>query len=71
MKNRRNSQLEILVEKLDRELVARDAQIPGERRIKSADRKGTPDVFVSPNSLNIVDKRYDVCLKEVNKWRKK
>ena len=43
MTNQRKSQLEILVEKLDRELIARGAQIPWEERFKFTDKEGTPE----------------------------
>ena len=42
MTNPRKSQLEILVEKLDRELMARGVQIAREKLFKFGDIEGTP-----------------------------
>jgi hypothetical protein len=42
MTNQKKSQLEILVEKLDRELMARGAEIVREKLFKFGDREGTP-----------------------------
>ncbi len=43
MTYQKRSQLEIIVEKLDRELIARGTQIPIEKRFQFGDREGTPE----------------------------
>ena len=43
MADQRKSPLEISVEELDRELIAKGAQTPGKKQFKFKDKEGTPE----------------------------